>query len=258
MSFVPEYQSIWHGRIFYIIVTFDTPSAGQILVETYPEGKVVVTPSQTGEFLKVTAQGIEFKLDCRNGVQPVKIPEAMKFRIERIKVQSTSQSNTRTFKVRVEVGTDEDDSAKVTELLDEICKAVDLIESKLDKLDRLGIRSHEQLKWAIAMAVETDQVIYEFVSATMAQKAIVSRFVSLCCTGSDNRNKAVNGSTTPLPLSDNECDEFLRGLRIGEIGIRENSMIAEDARKGNRAALGQLIGSIAVPTPDEEFIEDSE
>jgi len=80
-----------------------------------------------------------------------------------------------------------------------------------------------------------------------AQERAINTWCDLCNQGNDSRNKAFNGWTIPLPLSDTDCGILRAGLLSGEIQIAEKGTPEEisERREKRVRAMDQLTESLA-------------
>src|SRR6266536_6699534 len=87
---------------------------------------------------------------------------------------------------------------------------------------------------------------YKVTCKMPAQERAINTWCDLCNQGNDSRNKAFNGWTIPLPLSDTDCGILRAGLLSGEIPIAEKGTPEEisERREKRVRAMDQLTHSL--------------
>jgi hypothetical protein len=125
--------------------------------------------------------------------------------------------------------------------MDLICETVNAIEMNYpEKDERERYDSHEDLKFLAVLPAWLDH--YSVTCQTPAQEAAVNTWCSLLLQSNKSRNKAFNGWTIPLPLSDTDCNTLRTGLSSGEIEIGEKGSPVEirDRRERRAWSMRQL------------------
>lgn len=257
MPFTAFHSTQAQGRIFWLVVHLKKPSSAlapsdtmlsrvkasandpDIFVDLHTPGIDVTLVA--GKVLKVTVENLTFKLDC---TRKVKLIEDLAMRFQ-LKV-NISEENKWEFIVDVTVGKDENDSLAVRQVMDLICERVDAIEmSYANPRARERQESHEELKFLAVLPAWMDH--YKVTCRTLAQERAINTWCDLCKQGNNSRNKAFNGWTIPLPLSNTDCDILRAGLLSGEIQIAEKGTSEEISERRERRvrAMDQLTQSLA-------------
>jgi len=255
MPFEAFHSKYAHGRVYWLVVYLKKPATPLALSSTMlgrvqpsaDDADIVVdlhtldinVTTAARKVIRVTVHNLSFELDCTQGVKMVENP-AMRFQLQ-VEIEERTKDE---FAVEVTVGTDEDDTLAVREVMDLICERVDNIEMSYPADERERCDSHEHLKILALPPAWLDQ--YKITCQTTAQKEAVDTWYRLLVQKNMSRNEADNGWTIPLPLSDADCSTLQTGLSSGEIEITEKGTPAKICdRRGSRAwSVRQLRESI--------------
>jgi hypothetical protein len=206
-----------------------SPTNANIFVDPHTPGiGLALSPAGT---LTVTVQNLSFQLLCRDTILQLVPHHALQYQL-RVEVTQRGQYE---FAVEVVNGTDEADSPAVLQVIDLFCQKIDAIESNYPPDAQMRLETHEEFKFTTSLP--RWRVDYEATIRTMAQRDALDALGSLLRHGNQNRNKAFNGWTIPLPLSNNNCTILWEGLSSGEIQIIEKGTPAEIRARRDAKAL---------------------
>ncbi|CAG8976282.1 hypothetical protein HYALB_00011767 [Hymenoscyphus albidus] len=156
MDFEAVHSKYVQGRVYWLVIHLQKvappfATSPTMIQRVQPDDNVGLivdlhTPGinvtmATGKAITVTVQNLSFKLDCTRGVKLVEDP-AMRFQLQ-VDVKKLKEHE---FTVQVTVGTDENDTPAVREVMDLICKGFDAIENRYPEDERECLDSHEELK----------------------------------------------------------------------------------------------------------------
>jgi hypothetical protein len=196
-----------------------SPSNADFVVDLHTPG-ITFSMSPT-RCLVVTAHDFSFELFCNATSVQIVSNLALQYQLQ-VRITQRDQYE---FAVEFTAMTDEADSPAVREVMDVFCQEINAIEERYPQDQQELIQHHEDFKHLTSL--DRWIVDYEVTLSTNAQGNAIGTLGSLLRDGNRNRNRAFNGWTIPVPLSDGHCAAIRDGFQDGGISIIEKGTPSE-------------------------------
>ena len=231
---MPPYQARYsettQGRLFCIVIHLRRPSDtafsrtmldrlwpsstnADFVIDLHTPG-IALSTSSPG-LLTVTVHNFSFQLLC-SATSVQRVPNlALQYQLQ----LNITQRDQYEFAVEFIARTDEADSPAVRCIMDIFCQEINIIEERYPPDKREFIQHHEDFKHLTSL--HRWLVDYKIIMSTNAQRQAIDELGRLLRHGNQNRNRAFNGWTIPVPLSNDYCATIRDGFIDGSIWITE-------------------------------------